>query len=72
MKVGNCYNLILEHGRIGIRASWPGICISCRAPFCLSRHAMPLGVFAFQGLSCVIGVHLDQRARILFDMLCMG
>lgn len=72
MKVGNCYNLILEHGRIGIRASWPGICISCRAPFCLSRHAMPLGVFAFQGLSYAIDVRLDQRARILFDMLCMG
>jgi len=33
---------------------------------------MPLGVFAFQGLSCVIGVHLDQQARLLFDMLCMG
>ena len=72
MKVGNCYNLILEHGRIGIWASWPGICISCRAPFCPSRHAMPLGVFAFQGLSYAIDVRLDQRARILFDMLCMG
>ena len=33
---------------------------------------MPLGVFAFQGLSYAIDVRLDQRARILFDMLCMG